>query len=308
MQAFDLKPGGEPFPGYILHLPVGRGTCGEVWEARGRDGSPIALKFVRCKNSIAAAKEVRSFQSLRGFYHPHLLRIYEVFLQADYLVIAMELADGSLMDLFDAYAVEYGTAVEPEVACNYLWQVATALDFLNSFQHEHDGRCVAFQHCDIKPNNILVFGDQAKLADFGLASPMTTALKNHDRAGTLDFAAPEVYCGRLSDRTDQYALAVTYCLLRGGRLPFHNTTGRFTPSYNRGDPDLSMLSPPERPIIAKALSVSPINRWNCCGELMAELAQLFTVEPSAAEAATLDNRCRFRLGLSVETDLRARLL
>src|SRR5205085_1794419 len=184
-------------------------------------------------------------------------------------------------------------------------QAADALDFMNSYRHCHEGRWVAFQHCDVKPNNLLIFGDQVKVADFGLASPMTTALENHDRAGTLDFAAPEVYRGRLSDRTDQYALAVTYCLLRGGRMPFHNTYGRFTPSYTRGQPDLSMLSPAERPIIGKALAVSPINRWASCGELMMQLQELFIAEPAAAGAVPLENRCRFRLGLPAENDRRA---
>jgi serine/threonine-protein kinase len=260
----------------------------------------VALKFIRCKNSALAAKEVRSFQSLGGLYHPHLLRVYDVFLQADFLVIAMELADGSMVDLLDAFAADQGTAVQPELACRYLSQAATALDFLNSYQHNHDGRRVAFQHCDVKPSNLLICGDRVKVADFGLSSPMTAALAPHDRAGTLDFAAPEVYSGRLSNRTDQYALAVTYCLLRGGRLPFHNSFGRFTPSYSRGQPDLTMLSPPERPIIAQALDVSPINRWASCGELMARLHDLFTFEPEPSGTDLNDRRKRVRLSWQVD--------
>jgi serine/threonine protein kinase len=274
-QAFHLQPGGEPFPGFVLHLPLGRGASGEVWEARGPDGSPVALKFIKCKNTALAAKEVRTFQALSKLYHPNMLRVFDVFLQADYLVIAMELADGSLTDLLDAFAADQGTAVEPEMACRYLSQAALALDFLNNCRHDYEGHRVAFQHCDIKPSNLLICGDRVKLADFGLACPMTASSEAHNRAGTLDFAGPEIYRGRLSDRTDQYALAVTYCLLRGGRLPFHNTSGRFTPSYTRGQPDLTMLSPPERPIIAQSLSVNPLNRWTSCGDLMSRLQDLF---------------------------------
>jgi serine/threonine protein kinase len=280
-QTFDLQPGEEPFPGFTLHLPLGRGGSGEVWEARGPDGNSVALKFVKCKNSSLATKEVRSVQALGRLYHPNMVRIYEVFLQADYLVIAMELADGSLMDLFELFASEQGTAITPALVCRYLTHAAVALDFLNTYQHVHEGRRVAFQHCDIKPSNILLFGDKIKLADFGLSTAMSAALEPHGRAGTLDFSAPEVYAGQLSHRTDQYALAVSYCLLRGGRLPFYNTVGRFTPSYTRGQPDLSMLSPPERPIIAKALSVPPINRWASCGEFMARLRDLFGAEGSS---------------------------
>jgi serine/threonine-protein kinase len=262
-----------------LHLPLGRGGCGEVWEAVGPDGRPIALKFMRCKNTATAAKEVRSIQTLSRLYHPHLLHVDHVFLQSGYVVIAMELADGSLMDLFDLYAAERGTAVQPELVCRYLTQAAAVLDFLNERHHNHEGRPVGYQHCDVKPSNLLLCGGQIKLADFGLATAMTTALEPHGRAGTLDFAAPEVFRGQLSDRTDQYALAVSYCLLRGGRLPFRDTPGRFTPTYLRSQPDLTMLSPPERPVIAKALSISPIGRWPSCGAMMVELLNLFTPGP-----------------------------
>jgi serine/threonine-protein kinase len=298
--SFYLQPGGEPFPGFVLHLPVGRGALGQVWEARGPDGSPLALKFIRCKNATIAAKEVRSFQYLRGMYHPNLLRVFDVFLQTDFVVIAMELADGSMMDLLAAYVAEQRTPVPPELACHYLSQAAAVLDFLNSYQHDRNGRVVGFQHCDVKPSNLLVCGNRLKLADFGLTSPMTAALENHDRAGTLDFAGPEVYSGRLSYRTDQYALAVTYCMIRGGRMPFHNTIGRFTPSYFRGNPDLSMLSPPEQPIIARALDVSPINRWAGCGEMMCKLQELFAAEPVAAAKDLNDQRKCARLSWQVD--------
>jgi serine/threonine-protein kinase len=277
---FDLQPGAQPFPGYCLHLPLGRGACGEVWEAFGPDGHPVALKFMRCRNTAMATKEVRSFQALSQLRHTNLLRVYQVFLQSGYLVIAMELADGSLLDLLDAYLDEYGMAVPAECVCDYFAQAAKAVDFLNAMRHPYDGRRVAFQHCDIKPSNILISGDTIKLADFGLATAMTSGLEAHARSGTLNFAAPEVFRGQLSDRTDQYALAVSYYVLRTGRLPFHDTPQTFTPTYTRGQPDLSALPARERVIVAKALSVSPVHRWPSCGALMAQLQDLSHVSAS----------------------------
>src|SRR5262249_33047731 len=153
----------------------------------------------------------------------------------------MELADGSLLDLLDAYREIYGTPIHPQQVCLYLAQAAAATDFLNTRQHNLDGRRVGFQHCDIKPSNLLVFGEKVKVADFRLASPTSTSLRFQRRAGTLDYTAPEVFQSRLSDRTDQYALAVTYCLLRGGRLPFTDTPEQFDGMYIRPRPDLSML-------------------------------------------------------------------
>lgn len=263
---FDLQPGVEPFPGYCLHLPLGRGGCGEVWEAHTQQG-PVALKFMRVRNAAAATREIRGTEAIRKLRHPNLLRIEQVFSLSGYVVIAMELADGSLADVFDLYQQD-GTSMPPYRVCEYLSQAADAIDFLNSPRHRHDGRLVAFQHADIKPSNILLCGETVKLADFGLSSPMTYGLELHGRRGTLDFAAPEIFRGQLSERTDQYALAVTYCVLRSGRVPFSNLPNRFTPSYTRGHPDLGMLTTPERSIIARALSVSPVHRWPCCREMI----------------------------------------
>jgi serine/threonine protein kinase len=271
-----LEPGTVPFPGYRLRQRLGRGGFADVWEAEAADGTATALKFMPCNDSGAAAKEIRSIQAVRQLQHPNLIRIDQVWCYQGYVVVAMELADGSLLDLLEAYQYEFGSPILPEQVCSLLAQVATALDFLNARQHRLGGQIVAIQHCDVKPSNMLLCGETVKLADFGLSSQTTSQLKVHRRAGTLDYTAPEVFQGRLSDRTDQYALAVSYCVLRGGRLPFRDSPATFTDcqGYSRPAPDLSMLSGREQPIIARALSTVPQYRWSSCGELIAQLARL----------------------------------
>src|SRR5262249_37497338 len=106
----------------------------------------------------------------------------------------------------------------------------------------------------------------------GLSSTLSSALAPHRRAGTLAYAAPEVFRGQLSIWTDQFALAVTYCELRGKR-PFKSVPSQFTPDFVHPEPDLSVLTEAERPIIARALSPSPPERWKSCGEFMGHLSQ-----------------------------------
>lgn len=268
-----LRPGLEPFPGHRLRQVLGRGAFSEVWEAETPNGSLVALKFMPCDNGLAAAKEIRSIQAIRQLSHPNLLHIDRVWSHLGYIVIAMEVADGSLLDLDRAYEEEIGGFIPAEQLCHYFTQVADALDFLNTRQHLVEGRRVAFQHCDIKPSNLLLFGDTVKVADYGLASPTTATLKFHRRAGTLDYAAPEVFQGRLSDWTDQYALAVSYCQLRGRRLPFRDTPTSFQRHYVRPAPELDMLPERERPIVARALAPVPQDRWPTCREFVAQLAR-----------------------------------
>jgi serine/threonine protein kinase len=203
-----------------------------------------------------------------------LIHVEQVWCSPGYVLVTMELADGSLLDLLDAYRIEYGIPLPSEEVCSYLGQVAQVLDFLNGHHHLIEGQRVGIQHGDVKPSNLLLCGEKVKLSDFGLSSLIGSAIKQHRRAGTLDYAAPEVFQGRLSDWTDQYALAVSYVQLRSGKVPFHDTPSSFRKAYVRPAPDLTMLDPSERPILARALAPVPQDRWPTCADMMNRLRGL----------------------------------
>jgi serine/threonine-protein kinase len=263
--------GTEPYPGYRLGRPLGRGALGHVWQATDPHGEAVAIKFLPCANAFAAATEVRALQWVRQLRHPHLLRIHQIWANPGYVAIAMELAEGSLLDLLQVYYEESGGPMPAGHLCHYLSQAASALDFLNTRHHRLNGQRVAVRHCDVKPSNLLLLAGQVKLADFSLSVQTTAAWGYSRRMGTLEYAAPEVFQGWLSDRTDQYALAVTYCLLRGGRFPFPDPPSHFHRDYARPSPDLSMLSEVERPLLARALDPVPQDRWPSCLALMEQL-------------------------------------
>src|SRR5437773_587762 len=96
VSAQPLAEGLEPLPGYRLTQYLGRGGWGEVWQATRPDGQASALKFLPCTSPEAAAQEIRALQAIKQLEHPHLLRIEQIWCGDGYLVIAMELAKGSL--------------------------------------------------------------------------------------------------------------------------------------------------------------------------------------------------------------------
>jgi|SRR6266545_2011828 len=268
-----LRNGVEPYPGYHLVRFLGRGGWGEVWQAEQPDGTPIALKFLSCDSQLASAQEIRALQSIKQLKHPNLIRIDRIWAYSGHVVIAMELADGSLLDLLEVYRAEYGTCIYPHHLCGYLTQAAEALDFLNARQHHLNGQRVAVRHCDVKPSNLLVLDGVVKLADFSLASQTTSRMGYHRRAGTLAYAAPEQLQGWLSESSDQYALALTYCELRGCQ-PFPDMPPDADKDYVRPAPDLSLLTAAEARILRRALDTVPQNRWPSCLEMMERLREI----------------------------------
>jgi serine/threonine protein kinase len=282
VDATTLQFGKEICPGYQLRRMRGCGGFGSVWEAEKDDGKMVALKFLPCRDNLIAAQEVRAIQIVRRVHHINLATIDQVWCDRGYVVVCMELADGSLLDLMEAYRTEFGSCLPPRDVCNYLTQVANVLDFLNTRQHLIDGQRVAIQHCDVKPTNLLLYGERVKITDFGLSTVTGCSLRFHRRAGTLDYAAPEIFQGRLSDWTDQFALGVSYYQLRTGLLPFIDTPKTFQRNYTRPPPELSALTSGERPIIARALAPVPQDRWGSCAEMMSQLTRTLSLDKSPA--------------------------
>jgi serine/threonine protein kinase, bacterial len=266
-----LNLSAELHPGYRLLRLRGAGGFGEVWEAERASGEKLALKFLSGAGTHGGGNmELRSIQIIQALSHRHLVQIEQVWCAGAFLVIAMELADGSLADLFDIYQTEGCAGLPASHLLPMMAQAAKALDFLNNHTHLINGQHVTVQHCDINPANILVFGETVKLSDFSLTTMLTGPIKHHRRSGTPAYAAPEVFHGTLTNRTDQYALAICYCRLRGG-YPFPDTPATFIPTYTRPAPDLSMVTPAEQPALARALSPVAENRWPSCGDLIDEL-------------------------------------
>jgi serine/threonine protein kinase len=129
----------------------------------------------------------------------------------------MELADKSLHDLL----VEYRAAGRPGVPrgelLRYLNETAEVLDLLNYEQ--------GLQHVDVKPRNLFLVGRHIKVADFGLVNSLAELYGAQPHALQLGavtplYAAPECFLGKITLFSDQYSLAVCYCELLTGALPF----------------------------------------------------------------------------------------
>jgi hypothetical protein len=137
------------------------------------------------------------------------------------------------------------------------------------------------QHRDVKPANLLLLGGSVKVGDFGLARLLEGSSASASGAMTPAYAAPECFEGRTSRWSDQYSLAVTYCHLRGGRLPFGGAPAEVMAGHLTRPPDLTMLPAAERAAVARALSKPPDQRWPSCVAFAEALAAAQDTGPAA---------------------------
>ena len=267
-QCLEIKVGAEPKPGCKLTKLLGRGAFGEVWEAIYENGSKVAMKFIRSSksNPDVAANEVRQFMIFKQMSHPHVLTLIDVICIADMIVLVMELANGTLHDLHQFYISEQKTHVSLGTLIHLMEQAAYGLDFLASLKLPNTQLSrVGFQHCDVKPSNLLLVGKTVKVADFGLAGRL--GLQTGEFIGTPFFAPPELYSGQPSKHTDQFSLAVTYCHLRSGKYPYRDSTGKPPEGY----PNLDRYSSKEKEVLSRALSLQWIDRYSSCTEFIQQL-------------------------------------
>ena len=290
--SWSLAHGSEPVLGYRLRVKLGQGGFGEVWEAVGPGGFRVALKFARLQHGAGDA-EAKALEVIKEIRHPNLLSIHGAWQKDGFLIVAMDLADKTLHDRFREAVDEGHTGIPPDELIGYMEEAAKGIDFLNRPTHSLGDECGGIQHRDIKPQNLLLVGGSVKVGDFGLSRFLEQSITGHSGSMTPHYAPPEFFDHRTSDRSDQYSLAVTYCVLRSGKLPYVGSPAEVMNGHVRERPDLSALPEDERSAVARALAKEPRARWSSCGEFINDLRTSLTAGPEEEKLAgdtTLNDR------------------
>jgi len=265
ISAVGPPPRNEPIPNYVLKQRLGAGGYGEVWEAEAPGGLRKAVKFVYgLLDEARAQRELKSLNRIKEVRHPFLLSIERIEVVDSRLIIVTELAQGCLKTRFDECRAAGLEGIPREELLGYLNDAADALDFV----HERHG----LQHLDIKPENLLLVGNHAKVADFGLLKDLGESMSV--LAGvTPMYSAPEAFNGRPSRHSDQYSLAIVHQEMLTGVLPFSGRTlAQLAAQHLHSPPMLAMLPPADQPVIARALSKLPEHRFPTCRGLIDSLA------------------------------------
>jgi hypothetical protein len=210
-----LQEGAQVGP-YRLGRLLGRGGMAVVYEATNESiGRTVALKLVApdLADPDFVARFRREGEMQATLHHPHIVTVYEAGTSDYGPYLAMRLVEGTtLAGLIDDGALTSARTLD------LLEQVAGALDAAHA---------AGLVHRDIKPRNVLVEGDRAFLADFGLtrSSDAEAATMTGHFMGTIAYVAPEVVSGEpAGPAADRYALAAVLFECLTGTTPFPRPT------------------------------------------------------------------------------------
>ena len=187
--------------------------------ADSRHARRVAIKVLHADLSAAVGAErfAREITLTAGLVHPHILPVFDSGAAPGVLWYAMPYIEGET--LRDRIRREGALPVEDVV--RFGRELADALE------HAHRRGIV---HRDVKPENILLAGGHALLADFGIAHAIETAGSERLTStglivGTPAYMSPEQVAGeQLDSRSDQYSLACVMYEMLVGETPFTGPT------------------------------------------------------------------------------------
>ncbi len=267
---------------YEIIEQAGAGGMGEVYKAKDtRLDRIVAVKVLPATfalNDDIKARFEREAKTISSLNHPNICTLYDVGKQdgLDYLV--MEFIEGeTLSEKIKQGPIPMKEFLEISI------QIADALD------KAHRQGLI---HRDLKPGNIMLTKDGAKLLDFGLAKmqmdnsvpgvqsiTQTTPLTGVGiLLGTMQYMAPEQLEGKEADtRSDIFSFgAVMYEMATGTKAFGGGSQATLIASILKDEPkSVSIISPQLPPLLEQTISQcidkDPDQRWQSVGDLKRSL-------------------------------------
>jgi tRNA A-37 threonylcarbamoyl transferase component Bud32 len=253
-------------PGYEIHNHLGGGAFGEVYKAcKTSIGKAYAIKFLRLDEDSqrdAVDRELDQVRLFASIDHPNLVTIEDmgVVEGVPYLIMGYAGEDTLARRL-------KGGDLESARALRYFVQACRGVLAL------HDRRLA---HFDLKPSNIFLRGDVARVGDYGLAKLLVEGRQTLSFGrGTPHYMAPEMMKNRADHRADIYSLGVILYESLAFELPFgaDGTLGMVVreeddpPEFPEGFPEHL------RPVVTRCLRLEPDDRYDTVHDLLAALGQ-----------------------------------
>jgi eukaryotic-like serine/threonine-protein kinase len=260
---------------YEVERELGRGGMATVYLARDvTEGRPVAIKAMH--RGLVTALGIERFHREMGIAaslaHPLILPLYDSGNAGGVLYYIMPYVEGESL----YQRLERDRRLPLDHALRITRDVADALGYAH-------GRGVL--HRDVKPENILLAGDRAVVADFGLARAIGAAdyrklTETGVVLGTVYYMSPEQLGGRrdLDQRADIYSLGCILYEMLTGEPPYTGSLEQVVSRIVRAPiPSVQRLTPsiPSSvdQAISRAIAKSAADRFGTMQEFAAALPE-----------------------------------
>ena len=265
---------------YRIERELGAGGMATVYLARDlKHDREVAIKVLRedLAASMGPARFLREIQIAAQLQHPNILPLLDSGEAEGFLYYVMPFVKGQ--------SLRERLSREGELPIHEAVRLLT--EVVDALAHAHEHGVV---HRDIKPDNVMLSGRHALVADFGVAKAISEATGRNTvttlgvAVGTPAYMSPEQAAAdpHIDHRSDIYAVGVVAYELLTGRPPFTGTTPQqVLAAHVTEAPDpLSKRRPGVPPglemIVMRCLAKRPADRWQTATELHAQFEPLAT--------------------------------
>jgi len=265
---------------YRVEREIGSGGMATVYLAKDlRHHRNVAVKVLdpELARSLGAERFLREIETAANLQHPHILPLFDSGEADGFLFYVMPYVEGE--SLRERLVREHELPVGE--AARLLRDVVDAL----AAAHK-----LGVVHRDVKPENVLISGRHAMVADFGVAKAVSEATGRHKLTtlgvalGTPSYMAPEQAAAdeNIDHRADIYAVGVMAYELLTGQPPFTGGTPQqllVAQVMETPQPvtELRASVPPAlETLIMRCLEKKPADRWQSAEAMLPHLEALAT--------------------------------
>src|SRR5687767_6389532 len=256
---------------YEIVRRIGGGGMGAVYLAKDRNlgDAPRAVKEMieshldPAQHEKAIGDFKRESLLLTSLEHPSIPTIYDYFYDdvGSRFYLVMKYISGG--DLASRMRAAIGGRLDEKIVTDWGMQVADVLDYLHT-------RPKPIIYRDLKPANLMIDGNTGRIMviDFGIARWVKQEEKGVTAVGTMGYAPPELFGGRVEARSDIYSLGATMFHLMTGSDPQDNPLLIFDFTKNPRPRQLApSLSSEMEQILMRAVEYKPEDRFTSAGEM-----------------------------------------
>jgi serine/threonine-protein kinase len=205
---------------------------------------------------------------LTSLEHPSIPTIYDYFYDeaAGRFYLVMKYISGG--DLASRLRSASAGRIDEKTVTDWGMQIADVLEYLHT-------RPKSIIYRDLKPANLMIDGNTGRvmLIDFGIARWVKQEEKGVTAVGTMGYAPPELFGGRVEPRSDIYSLGATMFHLLTGSDPQDNPLLIFDFTKNPRPRQIApSISSEMEQILMRAVEYKPEDRFRSSEEMRDALA------------------------------------